>query len=511
MIISPKNVEVKDADILHSSRLGAFSRSAAEYTSSIDVDPRLLPAVVAINKAHAVMLFEQGILSRDVARKLLSALHSLPKNIRMKPELEDVHMNIEDLVISHAGKDEGGMLNLAKSRNDQVATALRMTLREELILLGRAITDLQKALLSQSRKHAGTLLPGYTHMQRGQPVTLGHHLLAHFDSLDRNFTRLVDCYLRTNLSPMGGGALASTGFHIDRERTAELLGFDSLVENSLDAVSSRDFATEAIYLCAQIMTDLSRLAEEIILWTTREFSFAEISDEFTSTSSMMPQKKNAIVPEIFRARTSQVQGDLIAGLGLLKSLPLSYNLDLQELTRNLWSAMDKTITSVSLMAQVIAGMSFNKEVMELAASYDEFIFSTELADYLVEKYNVPFREAHGRVGKLVKYLSSSEKVQHGQFSSLSAEALEKFLEVKITPKEIRTIVDPQSVLDRRKAIGAPNPKLVSQAAVKRLGWISKHEDTLHSFEVREDEASRELESAAGAIQSTGKTGKLSRR
>ena len=496
----------KDADILHSSRLGAFSARAADYTSSIDIDPRLLPSVIAINKAHSIMLFEQGILSRDVTRRIISALNSLPDDFPMKPDLEDVHMNVEDFVISRAGKDAGGMLNLAKSRNDQVATALRMTLRGELILLARAMIDLEKALVSQAKKHAGTLLPGYTHLQRGQPVTLGHHLLAYFDSLDRNFTRLVDCYLRTNLSPMGAGALASTGFPVDRDRTAELLGFDSLLENSLDAVSSRDFLTEAIYLCAQTMTDLSRLAEEMILWTTREFSFAEISDEFTSTSSMMPQKKNAIVPEIFRAKTSQVLGDLTAGLGLLKSLPLSYNLDLQELTRNLWGATDKTITSVSMLSQVVAGSSFDKEGMEAAAVSDEFIFATELADYLVEKHHLPFREAHGRVGKLVKQLSLAGKEQqhHRQFSSLSADELEKILQVRITPKEISTIVDPQRVLEKRKAVGSPNPKLVLQAASKRLGWIAKHEDTIHSLEVRISESAEELESAAKAVQSPAK-------
>ncbi len=505
MITEAKNESFeKSGNILHSSRLGAFSASAAEYTSSIDIDPRLLPAVIAINKAHLIMLFEQGIVSRDVARKILSALKSLPDNFPMKAELEDVHMNVEDLVISRAGKASGGMLNLAKSRNDQVATALRMTLREELILLARAMVELEKALVSQSKKHSGTLLPGYTHLQRGQPVTLGHHLLAHFDSLDRNFTRLIDCYLRTNLSPMGAAALGSTGFHIDRERTADLLGFDSLVENTLDAVSSRDFLTEAIYLCAQTMTDLSRLAEEIILWTTREFSFAEISDEFTSTSSMMPQKKNAIVPEIFRAKTSQVVGDLTAGLALLKALPLSYNLDLQELTRNLWSAMDKTIASVSVLSQVIARTSFNKEIMEAATISDEFIFATELVDHLVEKYGLPFREAHGRVGRLVKRLSSTGKEQHAQFSSLSPEALEKILQVKITPREIAAIVDPAKVLEKRKAHGSPNPKLVLQAATKRVDWISKHEDTLHSLELRINEANHELRAAAEAVQNAGK-------
>jgi argininosuccinate lyase len=497
-----ESVELKkEKDILHASRLGAFSQGAAEYTASIDVDAKLVVAVIAINKAHVIMLSEQGIISPQVARKLLETLDGLPKNFAMKPELEDVHMNVEDLVISRAGKEIGGMLNLAKSRNDQVATAIRMTLKEDLIQLGRSIIDLEKALLAQSRKHVKTLIPGYTHLQRGQPVTLGHYLVAHFDALDRDFSRLVDCYKRTNLSPMGAGALASTGFHIDRERTATLLGFDSLVENSLDAVSSRDFVTEAIYVCTQTLTDLSRLAEEIILWTTREFSFAEIADEFASTSSMMPQKKNAIVPEIFRAKTSQVLGDLVAGLALLKSLTLSYNLDLQELSRNLWSSLDKSITSVSIFSHLIESMSFHEEIMASAATSDEFIFATELADYLVEKYHVPFREAHGRVGKLVKYLSSKHEKQ---FSNLTADELSKYLEVKMTVKEIRSIVDAKSVLERRTATGSPNPDLVSEGIARRTGWISKREEMIRSLSAKISRGADELRSADEAIQKNRK-------
>ncbi|MGA2874910.1 MAG: lyase family protein, partial [Nitrososphaerales archaeon] len=212
----------KNKDILHAGRLGVFSTSAAKYTSSIDIDGRLLSAVVSINSAHIVMLCERGILDRIVSNQLLHSLKKVPKDLEMKDELEDVHMNVEDYLITKVGKDIGGMLNLGKSRNDQVATALRMALREQLILLGNSIIMLEKALLAQAAKNAGSPMPGYTHLQRGQPVTVGHHLLAHFDSLDRNFSRLVDCYLRVNQSPMGAGALASSSFELDRERVAQL-------------------------------------------------------------------------------------------------------------------------------------------------------------------------------------------------------------------------------------------------------------------------------------------------
>ena len=467
-----------DKDILHAGRLGVFSSSAAKYTSSIDIDGRLLSSVIAVNAAHVVMLCEQGILDSDVGSRIVIALKKIPKDLRMKAELEDVHMNVEDYLISQVGKDVGGMLNLGKSRNDQVATALRMALREQLISLGNAMVMLEKALMAQAAKNAASPMPGYTHLQRAQPITVGHHLLAHSDTLDRNFARLVDCYLRVNVCPMGAGALASTGFEIDRERVAQLLGFDSVLQNSLDAVSSRDFATEAIYLCTQTMTDLSRLAEEIILWTTKEFSFAEISDKHASTSSMMPQKKNAIVPEIFRARTSQVLGDLVGAMGLIKALPLSYNLDLQELTRNLWSALDKTTVSVEIIAEVVDAMKFNVKALLDATVSDEFLYATELADHLVRKFGLPFREAHGRVGKLAKYCST----RSGRFSDLSSKEISEILGVELPQKDVVAIMDPIKTLRRRNATGSPNPKLVSAALKRKSQEIAKHEKTLYSLQ-----------------------------
>ena len=486
----------KNGDILHAGRLGSFSPNAAKYTSSIDIDGRLLSAVVAINSAHVIMLAEQDILARPVASQLLDCLEKIPKDLEMKEQLEDVHMNVEDRLISQVGKQVGGMLNLGKSRNDQVATALRMALRDQLISLGGSMLMLQKALVGQAAKNFASPMPGYTHLQRGQPVTVGHHLLAYFDSLNRNFSRLIDCYLRVNQSPMGSGALASSGFSLDRQRVAELLGFDSLVENSLDAVSARDFATEAIYVCVQTMTDLSRLAEEIILWTTKEFSFAEISDIHASTSSMMPQKKNAIVPEIFRARSSQVLGDLVGATSLVKALPLSYNLDLQELTRNLWSAMDKTVESVTVLAEVVNAMKFNTRILLEATSSDDFIYSTELADYLVTKLKIPFREAHGRIGKLVRFCS----INHTQFRDLGAEEVSKQLGVQISKRELDSITDPTSTLMRRSATGSPNPKLVSASSKKRVAEITKHERTLYSLKKGLVESQKMLSSAARKLK-----------
>ncbi|MDG6904869.1 MAG: argininosuccinate lyase [Nitrososphaerota archaeon] len=488
----------KGGDILHAGRLGIFSPSAAKYTSSIDIDGRLAKAVISINLAHVIMLCEQGIMNPKVCSQLLRALRQVPGNLEMSEDLEDVHMNVEDYVISNVGKDVGGMLNLGKSRNDQVATALRITLREQLILMGSSVILLEKALLTQAAKNSGVPMPGYTHLQRGQTVTVGHQMLAHFDSLDRNFSRMIDCYLRVNVSPMGAGALASTGFDIDRERVADLLGFDDILENSLDAVSSRDFATEAIYLCAQLMTDLSKLAEEIILWTTKEFSFAEISDKHASTSSMMPQKKNAIVPEIFRARTSQVLGDLVGAFGLLKALPLSYNLDLQELTRNLWSAIDKTITSVSMLGEVVNSMKFNPKVLLNATQSDDFLYATELADYLVREFGIPFREAHGRVGRLVKICSAKSC----QLRDLNINEISETLGITISKDKLNSILDPMQTLLRRRASGSPNPKLVLAASKARFAEIGKHEKSIHALNSSLAKSQKILESTALSFTKT---------
>lgn len=487
----------KSEDILHAGRLGSFSQDAAKYTSSIDIDDRLLAAVVAVNSAHMTMLAEKGIVEPAVARRVLDSLKHVPKDLKMKEDLEDVHMCVEDFVISQVGKEAGGMLNLGKSRNDQVATALRIVLREKLIVLGSSMVLLQKALLAQATKNAATPMPGYTHLQRGQPVTAGHHLLAYFESLDRDFARLVDCYLRTNESPMGSGALASSSFPLDRERVAELLGFDDVMKNSLDAVSSRDFAIEAIYLCTQTMTDLSRLAEEIVLWTTKEFGFADIADEYSSTSSMMPQKKNAIVPEIFRARTAQVLGDLVGSVGIVKALPLSYNLDLQELTRNLWSAMDKTISSIAILARVMNTLRFNPKTM-LAATGDDFLYATELADYLVRKYNVSFREAHGRVGRFVKHCASNSI----GFKQVDSKNLRELLSVEISQEELESITDSKASLEKKTATGSPSPNLVASSAKSNFKKVLKHENTLSSLEKSLTASQKKLWTEAGKVHGT---------
>jgi argininosuccinate lyase len=455
-------VESLKKDLIHEGRLGRFENSAARYTSSIDFDQEILDAVVRVNSAHVVSLAKSGILEQDVASSLLGALGKVPLNLDLDPELEDVHSVVEHYVTHLVGKEKGGMLNLAKSRNDQVATAIRIALRSKLLSLGKDLTKLGETLARRAEENAGVLMPGYTHLQRAQPVTVGHHLLAYEEMLERSSERILQCYARVNTSPMGAGALASSGFNPNRKEIASLLGFAGLVENSLDAVSARDFAIETIYICAQIMNDLSRLAEELIIWTSSEFSFARIPDAYASTSSMMPQKKNAIVPEIERARSAQVSGDLVAALGITKALPLSYNLDLQELTKNLWSAVNKTMDTVSIFSEMIEGLEFDKDALSKALE-DETIFSTEIADYLVRKFRVPFRSAHQRVGALVR-----ESKEKNAFSSLDESQIQKFLGVPISKEEIDKLLDAKIVLSRRSTVGSPNPSLVERASKRSL-------------------------------------------
>ncbi|MHB1909970.1 MAG: argininosuccinate lyase [Nitrososphaerales archaeon] len=485
----------KEADLIHSSRLGKFSSSAATYTSSIDIDPRILKATIDVNLAHVLMLAKQKAIPSDAAKSVIFALKHIPPSLELDEHLEDVHMNIEDKVISLAGKEAGGMLNLGKSRNDQVATALRMQTRSELISISRELIRLLEVLVAKAFRSTNAVMPGYTHLQRGQPVTVAHHLIAHEQALQRDLERLFACYERVNFSPMGSGALASSSVPLDQKLVAFLLGFEGVMINSLDGVSSRDFAIESIFVACQIMVDLSRLAEEVIIWSSKEFSFVSISDEFSATSSMMPQKKNPIVPEIARARASQTIGHLVGALGIVKSLPLSYNLDLQELTRDLWGALDKTRDTISLFSEMIEGMIFNEDALRRATSSDETLFATELADYLVLKYKVPFREAHSKVASLVKYAETSKNLSRA-FTERTGEELESILGFALSKSELAKILDPKEFLLRRKTSSSPNPRLVKSSCKKEAKIIAKQAKKLNLIEQKLAISSENLYSEA---------------
>ena len=315
-----------------------LSDVVTEFVACTHADAHLVKADLTGSIAHAQMLQEEGLISPSQGEAIQGGLTTLlakadEGTFELKVEYEDVHMNVEDFVIKKVGKDIGGQLNLAKSRNDQVATSIRIRLRETILEVASALTEFRRTILELASRHLKTIMPGYTHLQHAQPVTLAHHLLAHHDAFARDFDRIASGYGRINSCSMGAGALATTTFRIDRKLVSNLLGFESLVENSIDAVSARDFAVESISTLSLIMSNLSRIAEEFVLWSSSEFGLVEIADEYASTSSIMPQKKNPVVAELVRAKYSTVLGDLVSSLTILKALPYSYNLDLQEIGR----------------------------------------------------------------------------------------------------------------------------------------------------------------------------------
>jgi argininosuccinate lyase len=374
-----------------------------EYTASIQYDWRLFPYDIAGSIAHAAMLGRTGIITQKEARKIIGGLKGILQEItdgkfEFSMELEDIHMNIESRLVRKIGP-VGGKLHTARSRNDQVALDLRMYLRDEIMEIRRLLRELQKTLIGLAARNQDAVMPGYTHLQRAQPVLFGHHLLAYYEMFERDRDRLADCYRRVNVMPLGAGALAGTVLPIDRRMVAELLGFNGVSENSMDAVSDRDFAVEFVAACSQIMVHLSRMSEELVLWSTAEFGFITIADAFTTGSSIMPQKKNPDVAELSRGKAGRVFGNLTALLVIMKGLPLSYNRDMQEDKEPVFDTADTVSQALAVMAGMLESVTVHGDAMRHAAE-DGFITATDLADYLVRK-GLPFRQAHEVVGRAV--------------------------------------------------------------------------------------------------------------
>lgn len=374
------------------------------FTSSIDGDRRIALDDVEGSIAHATMLGEVGIISEPDRDRLVEGLTIIKEELAQgtfpwDSALEDVHMNVERRLGTLIGDEVAGKLHTARSRNDQVALDVRLYLRRRLTEIAQDLLVLERALVEQAKRHVDTLLPGYTHLQRAQPVRLAHHLLAFREMFARDRDRIADVLKRALVSPLGSGALAGTTHPIDRERVAALLELDGVTRNSLDAVSDRDALLEAMSAAAISMVHLSRMAEEIVLWSSAEFGFIEIDDAFTTGSSMMPQKKNPDVAELVRGKTGRVIGDLVALLVTMKALPLSYNRDMQEDKPSLYDALDTWAASVAVMGRMVPAISYRGEVMRRALDVG-FVTATELADHLVTR-GVPFRDAHAVVGKIV--------------------------------------------------------------------------------------------------------------
>jgi argininosuccinate lyase len=386
---------------------GRFSKATADlvqqYGESISYDWRLYKHDIAGSIAHARAQVKAGLLTKDEFAAIESGLRQIEKEIdagefNFSIELEDIHMNIESALTDRIGAP-GAKLHTARSRNDQVATDTRLYCREEIDSLITHLTALEEALLQQAEQYAAAVIPGYTHLQRGQPVTVGHHLLAYVEMIERDKSRLSDCRRRLNVSPLGSGALAGSTINLDRQQIAQELGFDTVTTNSMDAISDRDYIAEFLFAMALIGTHLSRLSEDLVLWCSSEFGFATLSDAHTTGSSLMPQKKNPDVCEITRGKTGRLYGNLVALLTAAKGLPLTYNRDLQEDKEPLFDSIDTLKLALKVNTEMIAEMTINVETCEAAAS-DPMLLATDLADYLV-KNGVPFRQAHELVGQAV--------------------------------------------------------------------------------------------------------------
>ncbi len=382
---------------------GALSREADDFNSSIHFDSRMYRQDITGSMQHAAMLSACGILSKDDTDRIIDALGGILADLEsgalaIDPEAEDIHMFVEAVLTERIG-DLGKKLHTSRSRNDQVALDIRLYLRDEIAEIRKLIRELIDAILSQAKANTDAIMPGYTHLQRAQPITMAQHLLAYAMMLRRDDGRLADCAARMNYSPLGSCALAGTTYPIDRYMTARALGFSGITENSLDGVSDRDFCVELLSALSLVMTHLSRMSEEIILWSSWEFRFVELDDAYTTGSSIMPQKKNSDMAELVRGKTGRVYGDLMALLTVLKGLPLAYNKDMQEDKESVFDAVDTAKKCLSVFAPMVRTMRTKKENM-YAAAQKGFLNATDLADYLTKK-GMPFRTAYKLTGSLV--------------------------------------------------------------------------------------------------------------
>jgi argininosuccinate lyase len=458
--------------MLHGGRLGNVREDVAKFCSSRKDDARLAEAVLEVNKAHVVMLMEEKIVQWSEGAKILSSLDKIDSK-KLDPNAEDVHMAIEESVIAETGPEIGGNLHIAKSRNDQVTTAIRMVLRQELQELMQLTLNLQQSLVDTASKNIQTIILEYTHLQPAQPVTFAHYLMSYTDSLGRDLERLESAYSRVNRCPLGAGALATTSFPINRKKTAALLGFDEVMENSIDAVGSRDYIVETQAALTLLAVNLSRLAEDLIIWSSPEFGTIELPDEFTSTSSIMPQKKNPEVLEVIRARASHVLGDFVAATAAIKSLPTTYNLDFQEITPKLWSSIDNLSTSLDMFAKLIPGIKVSNNVEDKAAS--GFVGATELANIFVRKYNIAFRTSHKIAGAIVKSLIDSNKTLIDVTPELVQKIALDNLNIKLTAKkqDLLECTNPRKLVEMYKVLGGPSPKEVYRAIKAKNKTLKK--------------------------------------
>lgn len=445
------------------------SNLVQKYGESISFDWRLYPYDIQGSIAHATALQDAGILSKAEQLSIIKGLKEIKKEIdsgdfKFRTSLEDIHMNIESALTEKIG-DAGAKLHTARSRNDQVALDTRLYCRAESKAIYERLLNMQDALLTLAKKNPDAVVPGYTHLQRGQPVLFAHHLLAYLEMLDRDCGRLRDAYSRINHMPLGSGALAGSTIPVNRKLIADLLEFPQVTQNSMDAVSDRDYLAELMFTISMVGIHLSRLSEDVILWASAEFNFIELSDAHTTGSSLMPQKKNPDVAELTRGKSGRLIGNLMSLMTTIKGLPMTYNRDLQEDKEPLFDSVETIKIALEVFAEMMAEASVKADVTSEATS-DPFLLATDLADYLVRK-GVPFRQAHEIMGELTAY-SIREDIP---FQDLSDEEWEQFSPV--FEPDVRDVLNVETALKARKAVGAPSPANVARQIAKWERRIAK--------------------------------------
>ncbi len=427
-----------------------------DFNSSIRIDSRMYKEDILGSLAHVKMLGKQDIISNEDSIKIAEGLETILKRlengvIKINEASEDIHSFIEETLTYYIG-EEGKKLHTGRSRNDQVTLDTKLYLKKYLINIANDIISLQETLYKKAKENIYTIMPGYTHMQKAQPITFAHHLLAYSEMFKRDLSRLLDCYKRLDEMPLGSGALATSTYNIDRLSVAKDLGFSSITLNSLDSVSDRDYAIESLSNLSMIMMHLSRFSEEIIIWATNEFNFIELSDEYSTGSSIMPQKKNPDVAELVRGKTGRVYGDLITLLTVMKGLPLAYNKDMQEDKEALFDALDTVTISIRTFNGMLDTLKINKETMKKGASMG-FTNATDVADYLV-KNNVPFRTAHEIVGEIVLYCIK----ENIAIDDLSLDKLKEFS--LVFKEDIYEAISLTTCVEERKVLGGPSSSSV---------------------------------------------------
>ena len=473
-------------------RLRKQSDDAVAFTSSTTSDGRIAAHVVRINMAHAASLVRSGAVDPVRGGQCLGFLLKYPPCPALSPGTEDFHQQLEQDAVDSLGVEVAGYVNLGKSRNDQVATAIRMELRERLLELVGSLSELQQTLLRTAENMGTVILPGFTHLQRAQPVTLAHYAFAYFDAFQRDIERLFELYGRVNVSPMGSAALGGTNVPVDRRFVSKVLGFDGILGNAMDAVASRDVVVEALSCATIVMLNVSRMAEEQVLWGSREFGFIELADQYSASSSIMPQKKNPVVAEIARAKAGSVIGSMVSACTIVKALPYAYNLDLQEVTPHLWSALDDANASVRLIGRSFSSVRYNRERI-LDSIKGDYSTATALANHLAKGRGLTFREAHSVVGELVR--SSEESgtpLEETAAKGLPVSSRGARRKLAIGLKEAKSVLDPANFLRDISTEGGANPAFIPKELETRRRTLGRDRTRLASLKSSLDSSERGL-------------------